>query len=190
MPLIGSGIMAPLDARVELAKLLCPSVLLYHAANWIHHDFRSGNVIFALRPPMATSSSASGQVQSEYLFQKCDLSHPLITGFGFARPDNQDECSRALESAKSSRSIFEDVKRYWSPRYMESTHGQGSKWFKQVHDVYALGCVLLEKPLDAFKWRKEYSDDHWKWHTGMPGAVDGSVWDALRRHCRQLFDVG
>lgn len=91
----------PLDPRPQLAKLICRTVPLYHASNWIHHDFRSGNVIFAVQPPIAASSPSSDP-NSEHMFRKCDISCPLITGFGFARSRAQKAVGRSWRTSSAT----------------------------------------------------------------------------------------
>jgi len=135
-------------------------MLLYHASDWIHHDFRSDNIIFMVHPPLTRAS-----LQDEY--DGCVLSEPYIVGFGLAR--YEEDASLSFEDRKTADELLKKQRPYWSPAYIASSkQRRTARAFQRSHDIYALGCVLLElgiwQPLESYTWKTEYTEDHRKWH--------------------------
>lgn len=155
----------PLEVRVNLARLLCRSMLLYHSSSWIHHDFRSYNIVFIGGP-----SGIDSNISKESEFEGIDLSAPYIVGFGHARDEAVE--SLMLADKKTAAKILSEHKRYWSPNYLASSKAMRTeRSFQREHDIYSLGCVLVEigvwKPLEAYSWSSAYENSHREWHARL-----------------------
>jgi serine/threonine protein kinase len=155
----------PLEARTGLARLLCRSMLLYHSSNWIHHDFRSHNIVF-----MSGFSSVDANIPKEFEFEGINLSAPYTVGFGHARDETAE--SLMLADRKAAEKEMSEYKRYWSPNYLTSSKEKRTeRSFQREHDIYSLGCVLLEigvwKPLESYSWSSKYEDSHRAWHARL-----------------------
>jgi serine/threonine protein kinase len=154
----------PLDTRFQLARSLCRSMLLYHASDWIHHDFRSDNVIFMVYPSLARTDENGTSSGDEY--GGCRIDEPYVTGYGFAR--HEEDPSWTFEERKKVDESIRKQRLYWSPAYIASSNQRPTRAFQRSHDIYSLGCVLLElgvwQPLEGYSWKSEYATDHRKWH--------------------------
>ncbi|KAF2014053.1 hypothetical protein BU24DRAFT_425051 [Aaosphaeria arxii CBS 175.79] len=175
-----------LEARFELARTLCRAVLLYHSSGWIHHDFRSHNIIFT----EGKGEDGTGATSAEY--QGVDIGRPFVVGFGHARDENDASLMFADEKAVSK--TLKQQRRYWSPDYLASSaEKRTNRAFQQSHDIFSLGCVLLEigvwRPLESYTWEKAYSNDHTTWYQrltkeeGKLTAMCGSRYAAATMRC-------
>ncbi|OLN95463.1 hypothetical protein CCHL11_05176 [Colletotrichum chlorophyti] len=101
-----------LGDRFRLAFTLASAFSLFHAAGWLHKGLHSGNILF-LREANGTIS----------------VTEPFITGFQYARRQNQASLSRGpLESKK----------------LMHYYHPDAAAGFSKRLDLYSLGIVLCE----------------------------------------------
>ena len=120
---IGMGV--SLNTRVVLAHAIAQSIMYLHAVSWLHKSVRSDNVLFFLESPAVSA----------------DLSRPILSGFGYARPDNPD-----AETEQFARQLNEDLYRPPECQSMSTSRS------KKSYDIYALGVVLLEiaywKPIE------------------------------------------
>jgi len=153
----------PLEHRVGLARTLCRAMLLWHSSGWIHHDFRSHNIIFTNSPP-----AIGGIVRPQVTYyQGVDIVEPFLIGFGHAR--DEADISIMFDDKKAISKTLKQQRKYWSPDYLASSGSKRTnRSFQRSHDIYSLGCVLLEigvwKPLDSYSWDSSYEDDHKQWY--------------------------
>lgn len=102
----------------------------------VHESFRSENVLFF---PLKESHGDKGRFVPG---TQLDLSEPWILGFEFSRPETY--FSEGRGDMCLSRDVYRHPDRQKHP----------SKVFNKIHDIYALGVVLLEigtSPLDLAK---------------------------------------
>lgn len=90
----------------------------------VHESFRNENILFF--PPHDGSEGSSKTRPG------LDLSEPWVLGFDFSRPESY--FSYGIEDTCTSRDIYRHPDRQQSP----------SQPFNKLHDIYALGVVLLE----------------------------------------------
>lgn len=111
-----------LGYRFRMASALANIVLQIHAANWLHKDIASSNIIFL---PSISTEVEGGSGESQ----------PCLIGFDFSRPDRHH-----TESIESPKSVNNGG--YWHPALWPD-HGQKPR-FRKEFDIFALGVVLLE----------------------------------------------
>jgi serine/threonine protein kinase len=112
-----------LSARLDLAKKLARSVLLLHAADWMHKAISSHNILFFPR-----DGSGSGRRRKEH-----SLEEPFLVGFDYSRPSGLDQPSQPVDRNDFYR--HPDCLRRYT--------------FKRRYDIYSLGLVLMV----IAKWR-------------------------------------
>ena len=122
-----------LGERLRLAKHLASSISGLHLVEWIHESFRSENVIFFPRR-LIPGEVSKGE-------DRLILSQPWVMGFEFSRPEL--DFSSGREDIDPARNVYRHPERQNQPQ----------KPFQKVHDIYALGVVLLEIGL----WRSVLS---------------------------------
>ncbi|KAH7202687.1 uncharacterized protein BKA55DRAFT_547487 [Fusarium redolens] len=154
----------PLEARIQLARILCRAILLYHSSGWIHHDFRSYNIIFT---GVQALNSQLNDPNDIIEYQGLRIDQPYVVGFGFAR--DEEATSIAFADKSSISQTLKQQRRYWSPAYLTSSKEKRTRRsFQRSHDIYSLGCVLLEigvwRPLGSYTWESQYETDHEKWY--------------------------
>ena len=89
----------------------------------VHESFRSENILFF------APDRSDAQICTE---EKVDLTQPWIFGFEFSRPN--DFFSAGTIDTCPDRDVYRHPER----------QGQPLTTFKKIHDIYALGIVLLE----------------------------------------------
>ena len=151
----------PLETRVALARTLCRAMMLYHSSGWIHHDFRSHNILFMKADILSDTVTAGIE------YQGMAFDRPYVVGFGHAR--GEDALSTMFMDSSAIAKTLKLQRLYWSPSYLSSSRElQTNKSFLRSHDIYSLGCVFLEigvwKPLEKYTWESTYDKDHRKWH--------------------------
>ncbi|KAI9666469.1 MAG: hypothetical protein M1821_004405 [Bathelium mastoideum] len=132
-------ILVTIDSRTrELVDKLAK--LLHQPKELVHESFRSANILFF--------PGSDGDKRSNDPLKRIDLSQPWVLGFDFSRPESY--FSYGIEDPCPSRDIYRHPERQQSP----------SQPFKKLHDIYALGVVLLEIGL----WQPALSleKDHFK----------------------------
>lgn len=153
----------PLETRLLLARSLCRAMLLYHSSGWIHHDFRSHNVIL-----VGGSAIIDGTAKTYAAdYQGLNMDELFIIGLGHSR--DEADVSLMFADRKAISKTLKQQRRYWSPDYLLSSGRQRTaRMFQRSHDIYSLGCVLLEigvwRPLESYTWESAYDEDHTKWH--------------------------
>ncbi|KAI9803859.1 MAG: hypothetical protein M1825_001739 [Sarcosagium campestre] len=174
----------PLEARLDIARKLCRAMLLYHSSGWVHHDFRSHNIIFLQTSPVTTEITFRTD-PSITTYQGVRIDQPFIVGFGHAR--DEFDISTAFQDKKSVSRTLEQQRLYWSPSYLDSS-GQmrRAEQYQRKHDIYSLGCVMLEigtwKSLEAFTWSSKYDENHQEWHQRLL-----QEFDKLRAMCGSRY---
>ena len=105
-----------LTDRIALAHKIAVCVLYLHAVNWLHKALRSDSVIFFCSPEVS------------------DISEPCISGFEYARPNQDWEAS------------IDVIYNEWSELYVHPDYqGLGPKMTCQKSfDIYSFGIILLE----------------------------------------------
>lgn len=125
--ILGAGSQPPsLGQRFMLALQLARCISHLQLVKWVHKSFRSENILFF--PPKEESSPDFPRVAEECL----DYSEPWVLGYEFSRPEAY------FSQGQSDRSPLRDVYRH------PDRQGRPTQPFNKVHDIYALGVVLLE----------------------------------------------
>ncbi|GAP82493.2 putative protein kinase-like [Rosellinia necatrix] len=110
-----------LSQRFQLAVKLSRCISQLQLVKWVHESFRSENILFF--PTLPNTEEPKGRL---------DLSEPWVLGFEFSRPETY--FSQGLEDICFLRDIYRHPDRQRHP----------SQPFNKMHDIYALGVVLLE----------------------------------------------
>ena len=135
-----------LGMKFHIAHSLARSIAQLHMVKWVsapkiidiqsvlkccnmqvHESFRSENILFFTSRIGTDNENA----QSEAL-DKVDLTQPWIFGFEFSRPDSF--FSAGFIDACPDRDVYRHPER----------QGQPLTTFRKIHDIYALGIILLE----------------------------------------------
>lgn len=113
-----------LPQRFRVAKDAVTAVSAFHADGWVHKSIRSHSIVFF---PTITGNSSSSPMQNEVTFGEC-----YLVDFEFARP----------ESAQTQYTFDNHLEKilYRHPE----RQGPPTVSFRKIHDIYALGVVLLE----------------------------------------------
>ncbi|KAL9079702.1 MAG: hypothetical protein Q9157_001428 [Trypethelium eluteriae] len=93
----------------------------------VHESFRSANILFF--------PTEDGNERSSESRRNLDFSQPWVLGFDFSRPERY--FSSGIEDTCPLRDVYRHPERQQSP----------SCPFNKLHDIYALGVVLLETGL-------------------------------------------
>jgi hypothetical protein len=147
-----------LGDRFKFAYELSLSLCLLHTAGWLHKGIRSESVLFL------------EDQKSSY----SDAEHPYLLGFEYSRPDNATAYSDQIQNPTSRSNMYRHPK----------AQGPARDRFSRVHDIYALGVVLLEigfwRRSEEF-WHKSYtpelfSQDLCNFHAPKLGAKTGKIY--------------
>jgi hypothetical protein len=98
----------------------------------VHESFRSENILFF-------PTTGSSTIESLSLEQTVDYSQPWVLGFELSRPEN--DFSAGFIDIDAARDVYRHPER----------QGQPQKPFQKIHDIYALGVVLLEIGVPAHR---------------------------------------
>ena len=93
----------------------------------VHESFRSENILFFASHKNDTDAGTETDVSGNV-----DLTQPWVFGFEFSRPDSF--FSAGFIDSCPDRDVYRHPER----------QGQPLTTFKKIHDIYALGIVLLE----------------------------------------------
>ncbi|PNP51845.1 hypothetical protein THARTR1_07614 [Trichoderma harzianum] len=110
-----------LGQKFWLAAKLSRCISQLQLVKWVHESFRSENIVFFPKHEKSTT-----------LVPRIDLSEPWVLGFEFSRPEQY--FSAGLEDKCLARDVYRHPDRQQSP----------TQPFIKLHDIYALGVVLLE----------------------------------------------
>jgi hypothetical protein len=121
-----------LGHKFRLALGLATCVAQLHMVGWLHESFRSSNILFfpPATPLLPTTKARSASPSRSSV--SIDFSEPWVLGFEFSRLD----IGRTVGYADfdPERDIYRHPQRQGDPE----VH------FTRIHDIYALGVVLLE----------------------------------------------
>lgn len=121
-----------LKHRLQLAYTLAETLYHLHLVGWVHKSLRSENVL--LFPKDSSESSQSLDSMDTMINRSTKLLYavPWVVGFEYARVVSGD--SDLTNSDGIKRNMYRHPERWNSP-----THR-----FSRIHDIYALGTILLE----------------------------------------------
>ncbi|KAL8654237.1 MAG: hypothetical protein Q9226_003513 [Calogaya cf. arnoldii] len=121
--LSGSSSSRPsLDARMRLARSLSETLLLLHSVNWLHKSIRS-EIVLLLSEACTTPLAPRGPH---------NLEQSRLSGFEYSRLDN--DFTSGHPDYELQRNIYRHPDRWDQP----------NESFSKIHDIYALGVILLE----------------------------------------------
>ncbi|KAL9102753.1 MAG: hypothetical protein Q9187_009086, partial [Circinaria calcarea] len=110
-----------LESKFELAYGLARGISQLHMVRWLHESFCSDNILFF---PHNQPTAHHGT--------RIDYSQPWILGFDLSRPEG--ELSLGPTELYPERDVYRHPER----------QGEVRMQFTKLHDIYALGVVLLE----------------------------------------------
>lgn len=141
-----------LNARFQLAQVLCKAIATFHGDGWVHKNLRSDSVVFFQDRDGSEGEEDDGEDDEDDDdddddddFEDTepphiDLDKPYLVDFEYARPLD----AQTLYTFSSD--IEYDIYRH------PARQGIPSESFTKTHDIYALGVVLLEIGL----WRTAF----------------------------------
>ncbi|KAK4139782.1 uncharacterized protein C8A04DRAFT_32747 [Dichotomopilus funicola] len=151
-----------LSQRFWLALRLSKCISQLQLVKWVHESFRSENILFfpSMNKDQAGASSA----------RVLDFSEPWVLGFEFSRPETY--FSHGHADTCLTRDVYRHPDRQQRPTQL----------FSKIHDIYALGVVLLEIGL----WQPALSLDK----DGFASAQNPqSIKKHLLRHAEKRLGV-
>ena len=101
--------------------------MLRHFKMQVHESFRSENILFFASRKNDTNAGTENDVSGNV-----NLTQPWVFGFEFSRPNSF--FSAGFIDSCPDRDVYRHPER----------QGQPLTTFKKMHDIYALGIVLLE----------------------------------------------
>ncbi|KAG5811370.1 hypothetical protein H9Q74_006068 [Fusarium xylarioides] len=113
-----------LSQKFCLATKLSRCISQLQLVQWVHESFRSENIVFF---PQTNTPDAGSNPEGQI-----DFAEPWVFGFEFSRPEAY--FSQGAEDTCLARNIYRHPDRQLSPTQI----------FNKIHDIYALGVVLLE----------------------------------------------
>ena len=116
-----------LSTRFKIAISLARALSALHAVGWLYKSLRSETILFFAKPEHHREEHLSSSIGARF-----DFSQPRLFGFDSSRPE--DTSSVATKEYRRSRQIYMHPKRW----------GRPTEVFDRVHDIYALGVILLE----------------------------------------------
>ncbi|EPE28020.1 Protein kinase-like (PK-like) [Glarea lozoyensis ATCC 20868] len=124
----------PLQHRFSLAMNLASGFLTCHASAVVHKRFSSHDVLF--------SHPLNQIIRSE---ESPGLQKPVITGFGFSRPVDDEFGSISVDAIPSVAISNDALSALGQSLYAHhSVIGRSPVGFSAKFDIYSLGLVLLE----------------------------------------------
>ncbi|RSL88524.1 hypothetical protein CEP51_001680 [Fusarium floridanum] len=129
-----------LNQRFELASTLVMGFYTFLLTRWHHERFSSLHIAFLLNEVTETTNSSSTDVRP------FDLGAPIIGGFAISRPDSPTELSiSAPVEDFEAVYLHPDVRqRLKSRSTAPNTNPESQTRYQRVHDIYALGLLLVE----------------------------------------------
>ena len=104
-----------LSQRIAIAWKLASSLSYLHTTDWLHTGVHSGNVLF--------------QCDGD----KIDMENPIMSGFGYSRPQSTKTTTRSLDPRW-------DIYRW--PTIQNDVPKEGMS--RNTYDIYSFGLLLLE----------------------------------------------
>ncbi|KAI8713053.1 hypothetical protein NCS52_01248600 [Fusarium sp. LHS14.1] len=131
-----------LEYRFRLALAITESLFSLHSFGWVHKNFMSSNVLlFPLKSQCQIPWQEAGRCSMERIFNHSEI---RVVGFELARPEAEQ--SSLTDLGSSLDNLYRPPARWGPP----------TETWTAVHDLYALGAVLLEVGL----WQKLETLDH------------------------------
>ncbi|KAF4637106.1 hypothetical protein G7Y89_g972 [Cudoniella acicularis] len=175
-----------LGLRFRLANKLVDAIHMMHCVGWVHKNIRSNSILFfpaRNKPSSGPPGPASGYPQP------LGYDEPLFVGLGNARVDD------VLNDPDVHYPVVDDrrmVSRRPNDINLDYYQHPDKRWnptlrYSRAHDIYSLGCVLLEiglwKPLDQLVEIEDEEFERTKRNfqgltmklDGMTGSVYGNV---------------
>lgn len=147
---------AGLNARFQLAQVLCKAIATFHGDGWVHKNLRSDSIVFFQDrdggegdeeeeddDDDGAEDQDDGDDKDDFEGREppqIDLDKPYLVDFEYARP--LDAQTLFTFSSDMEYDIYRHPARQGIP----------SESFTKTHDIYALGVVLLEIGL----WRTAF----------------------------------
>ena len=123
--------------RIQMAHTLAVALYQLHLVGWVHKSLRSENVIlFPHAPGESSQQSVNGECMVERMTKR-EFIVPWVVGFEYSRVVSAD--SDLTEDDGIKRNLYRHPERWNNPSHR----------FAKIHDIYALGTILLEISL----WR-------------------------------------
>ncbi|OCL02570.1 hypothetical protein AOQ84DRAFT_357323 [Glonium stellatum] len=127
-----------LGERFKMARSLAETLFQFHSVGWLHKSIRSENILL-FRDPKT---------------QALTYSYPYLVGFEFSR--DVTDSSTVEHDGLLERNIYRHPDRQGPPE-----DAPGNR-FNVLHDIYALGVVLLEiglwKPVVGYEEWRDFRD--------------------------------
>ncbi|KAI9720883.1 MAG: hypothetical protein M1812_002722 [Candelaria pacifica] len=120
-----SNVKPSLGEKFRLAHGLARCIAQLQMVKWVHESFRSENILFFPSGATEQDTSTPSRGSIEY-------SEPWVMGFEFSRPEGG--FSEGFIDIHPARDVYRHPERQGRPKRM----------FNKMHDIYALGVVLLE----------------------------------------------
>ncbi|OMP87512.1 hypothetical protein BK809_0007599 [Diplodia seriata] len=142
--ILGSrGTRLSLGDRFKLALALSRCIAQLHMVKWMHESFRSENILFfpngrGNRHGAVEADELEGAEEERYSKTSSvtrnliDYGKPSVLGFEYSRPEGG--FTLCLADSNPERDVYRHPDRQGTP----------AKHFSKIHDIYALGVVLLE----------------------------------------------
>jgi len=137
-----------LGERFKIAQTIATTAFQLHSVGWLHKSIRSENILFFPKPDSPN---------------ELDYSRQYLVGFEFSRDEN--DTSTTEQDDVLERNIYRHPDRQGPP----------DTRFSILHDVYAIGVVLLEIGL----WRPVVEFD-----SNFPDMGPDDVRQTLETHAR------
>ncbi|RSM06393.1 hypothetical protein CDV31_009167 [Fusarium ambrosium] len=129
-----------LNQRFELASRLVMGFYTFLLTRWHHERFSSLHIAFLLNEGNGMTNPSSTEVRP------FDLGAPIIGGFAISRPDSPTELSiSAPVEDFEAVYLHPDVRQRLKSRSTASNaNAESQTRYQRVHDIYALGLLLVE----------------------------------------------
>lgn len=114
-----------LGQKFHLAHQLSRCISQLQLVRWVHESFRSENILLFPRAGIDELSLSRTEISLDY-------AQPWVLGFEFSRPEV--DFSAGIADICPERDVYRHPER----------QGEPSKPFSKIHDIYAVGVVLLE----------------------------------------------
>ena len=122
------------NKRLEFARSLTQTVYEVLLVDWVHQDIRSDNIWFTVgwkeKKPINESPASIN-----FTREQCPTSNPYLFNFEFARPSEKYSNPRLVQRNDPLINLT---------RHPSRQYGNLLVPHAKVHDIYALGIILLE----------------------------------------------
>lgn len=129
-----------LNQRFELATTLVTGFYAFLLTRWHHERFNSLHIAFLLNETTGAINPSSSEIKT------LDLGAPIIGGFAISRPDSPTELSiSAPVEDFEAVYLHPDVRQRLKSRpKAPNSNPEPQARYQRVHDIYALGLLLVE----------------------------------------------